>query len=468
MMRKLLTILVLFGALFVTVTPLEFAQAQSTCFSLDDCEEQIEPLQAELDELIATGGSTTRIIELQQEIASLDQQWEFFFDEDIAQAEENIAEGEQIQSQFAARDSIDSLLSEIALFESKIRTQINKNQVNTGEFSALKQEFLSATQRRQTADELYEQENFLTAKGVYEEVLGKYRVIFEKIPTPRRDILPLGNTNFDSAIRKNVILDATKDFEGAKELDKGSEDTILQRFFANEENGGGGILRIVNRVLGVIGILYIFIAGIVYTFNNGNEENIEKAKKQIIWVIVGLIVISAAEFVGFEIFNPAERDFLSDEIIKPLDTKVRQVIRYIEFFVGGFFLMNMALTGFYLVSSGATGGERLEKEKKFFQNFLLGAVFILLAEVIIRVIGDDSSSIEKITIVNTELGGIINFILTFLAGAAVLMLIMASLYYVVSFGNEEQANQAKRIITGSIIGLVVAFSSYVLAQFLII
>ena len=292
--------------------------------------------------------------------------------------------------------------------------------------------------------------------------------LFGGVVVAQRNVLPLGEKNFDTVIRNNVVLEAAGGFKDADLEKNGSESQVLQGFFSGKNIGGDlSLVQIVNRVLGALGIFYLIIVGIKYIFNNGDDDRMEKAKTEIIWVVVGLIVISVAEFVGFEIFNPAEKDILTDQIVEPLDNKIQQFIRYIEYMVGGLFLMNMILTGYYMLTS-AGGEERLEKEKTFIQNFLLGSAFILMAETVGRIYGEDGTNLEKIEIIATEIGGIVNFVLTFLAGASAFMLILASLYYVASFGDEEQAGRAKKTIMASVVSLVIAFSSYVIAQFLII
>ena len=101
-------------------------------------------------------------------------------------------------------------------------------------------------------------------------------------------------------------------------------------------------------------------------------------------------------------------------------------------------------------------------------NFVLGVLFILSAEIIIRIASNYDGVDTTLNIAIGEVGSIINLILTFLAGASGFMLVLASLYYVTNFGNEEQTGRAKKIIIGCISGLVIAFSSFVLSQFLII
>ncbi len=54
------------------------------------------------------------------------------------------------------------------------------------------------------------------------------------------------------------------------------------------------ILTVINFILGLVGILavlFLIIAGVMYITSLGNESRAEKAKKMILYVVAGLIVI---------------------------------------------------------------------------------------------------------------------------------------------------------------------------------
>ncbi len=60
------------------------------------------------------------------------------------------------------------------------------------------------------------------------------------------------------------------------------------------------IIKIILDFLAIIAVLFIVIAGIRLIVSQGEEEQKEKAKKTIIYVIVGLIVVILARMiVGF-------------------------------------------------------------------------------------------------------------------------------------------------------------------------
>lgn len=156
----------------------------------------------------------------------------------------------------------------------------------------------------------------------------------------------------------------------------------------------------------------------------------------------------------------------SDTVVDSLADKVDQIVDYVKIVITGVMLVYLGLSGYSLITSGDGGEEKLEDEKKFLKTFFLGAALILLAESITRVFSNrhPQDGIFKGT---NEILGLINYALTFLGGAAFVMLILASFYFVTSFGNEEQMGRAKKLIMGCVLGIVVAISSYVLVTVVI-
>ena len=76
-----------------------------------------------------------------------------------------------------------------------------------------------------------------------------------------------------------------------------------------------GILEFVLSFLALIAVIYIIIAGIRLIVSQGEEEQKEKAKKTILYVILGLIVILLARIiVGFFTSNPLE-EFVSAGLV---------------------------------------------------------------------------------------------------------------------------------------------------------
>ncbi len=265
--------------------------------------------------------------------------------------------------------------------------------------------------------------------------------------------LVLSDENYDSAFTKNIVM---RIGDG---LTKTTQDKLRSIFT-------GELLRTVNRILGALAILFIVILGLKYIMAMGDEEKITQYKQQLAWTVLGLTIISLAEFIGFELFNPSGNEVLSTSTQIKLSEKVSAIVRFFEYSAGAFFLVSALITGYKLVMNGE-GEESSTFIKTFFKSMIMGSIMILMSEIIIRIFSFQDSADKTTEMVVTEVAGLINFVLSLVAIAAMAMLVLSSLYFVISFGNEEQTTKAKGMIKTSILGIIIASASYVLVRFLI-
>ena len=63
------------------------------------------------------------------------------------------------------------------------------------------------------------------------------------------------------------------------------------------------------------------------------------------------------------------------------------------------------------------------------------------------------------------LTNIINFILEFAAGIAILMIIIGGIMYMVSGGNDDRVGKAKKLITNAVLGLIVIILAGIIVAF---
>lgn len=266
--------------------------------------------------------------------------------------------------------------------------------------------------------------------------------------------LKLSEENYDTALTENVIMRLGGNLQSSNE-------SRLKTIFRGE------LIRTINKVLGAIAIIFIVIIGIKYIMSMGNDEKLSSYKTQFAWLVLGLAIISLAEFVGFELLDPSGgNDILGGETQSKFHDKVLDVVRFFEYAAGAFMLINGVLAGYHLIMSGEKE-ETISQEKKFLQSLLLGSALILMAEIIVRILSFQDSPERTTEILVMEVAGIVNFTLSFVAILAMAMLVLSSLYFVISFGDEDQTTRAKRMIKTSIVGVIIASASYVLVRFLI-
>ncbi len=271
--------------------------------------------------------------------------------------------------------------------------------------------------------------------------------------------------------------------EKGDEDDEGRLDDILTDNIITKAGGGflystqetlhnvfsGTVIKQTNRVLGTLAVLYLFVLGAKFIMARGDTERLSQLKEQFAWIILGLAVISVAEFIGYEVFDPSGgNDILGKgESVKNFDDKVKSIVRYFEYAAGGLILVNALISGYSLIMDGEEE-DSISKEKQFIKSFLMGTAFILLAEVIVRVLTLKDGIEGSVKIAVGEIAGLVNFSLSFIGVIAVAMLVMAGLYYVISFGDEDQTGRAKKMILASVAGIVIAFSAYTIIRFLIV
>ncbi|MCF7831016.1 hypothetical protein K9M41_03435 [Candidatus Gracilibacteria bacterium] len=289
-------------------------------------------------------------------------------------------------------------------------------------------------------------------------------------PDMRRNTLPLYYDNFDPILKDNIIHDRIKDNDD-EVFEQGTEN-LLKKIFHRTGDENDLIVK-ANIVLGAIALVWLIVLGSKFIVARGDEEKLSKYKSEFGWIVLGLVLMSVAEFMAWQVMDPAQDNLLEGISAANFDHQVKLVIRFIEFLILGIALIKMMMAGYDLIT-GSEEEETISREKEFFRSFFFGAALILMAEVLISILspsivdsaGNTLTATQATTLGIREITGLINFVLSFIAVTAVIMLILSSLYYVVSFGSEDQMNRAKRIIIACIIGIMICISSYTLVTFM--
>lgn len=133
-----------------------------------------------------------------------------------------------------------------------------------------------------------------------------------------------------------------------------------------------GIVRLIQTVIGTVALLFLIMAGFRMVANAGNEEVIDKAKKQITYSVVGLLLVMVSESLVREIF------FVNDG--QGIDAQAaNRFILTLTNFISGFVafgaLLSLMYAGFrYIFTPGD------EENAGRIKNALVGAVVgIILA-----------------------------------------------------------------------------------------
>ncbi len=229
----------------------------------------------------------------------------------------------------------------------------------------------------------------------------------------------------------------------------------------------GDFIKLINYVIAAVAFIWLAVLGGKFVMSGGEEEKLSNYKKQFGWIILGLVTVSVAEYAGYKVFNPLTEGTL-DSDVENFSKITKQIVSFIQYIVGGVALIAGVRSGYALIVNG-DDNDTVEKEKEFVKIFLFALGLIIFAEAIATWVNLSSTSnaIDSEKIVK-EIAGLINFILMFVAAAALFSIVLASGYYVISMGNDDLTSRAKKMIINSIIALLIAFSSYSIVSFLII
>jgi hypothetical protein len=235
-----------------------------------------------------------------------------------------------------------------------------------------------------------------------------------------------------------------------------------------------GGLSYAKVIIGVIGILYITILGYQLIQAMGNEEDITKAKRGLIYTLIAFVLISMSEDIG-KIFDMEKSTLLQSpqEIIKRVHLFDRQIeifMTFVKYVIGAFAAIMMVQAGVKLITAGGDE-EQVTKHKKNVMYSAGGLIIIYVGDIFINKVfyKIDKTTYTGITGVHPainakegvdQLAGITNFIISFVGPIAILMLIAGAIMYATAGGEEETMNKAKKLIIATLVGIVIIYGAF--------
>lgn len=257
------------------------------------------------------------------------------------------------------------------------------------------------------------------------------------------------------------------------------------------DTGAQGVVNVVRnlfvavkKLLGPVLIFFVGGFGIQLIIARGNEETFSAAAKHFLYLLAGLAFVIFADFLSqtfslYQVSGGEAVTFISDngQIIattSKIGAQIDTVIRFLRYVLGG-------IAVFYVVKSGAAimfsaDEETVGKQRDAFLYGFVGFVLIIGSEALVRTIFDVqpvtgfSPTLGSVFVgsgINVTgglslLGNITNLFLAALSSLFLFSLVAGGVMYSLSAGNEERGQAASKIIIGSLMGLVIAFSSYTL------
>lgn len=274
------------------------------------------------------------------------------------------------------------------------------------------------------------------------------------------------------------------------ELVRKTDDAIIAQA---PDRGAAAIVEIITTVfyymkifLGIFAVIWIVYAGFYAVTTSGDgEKGLETSKKMITFMILGLSLMLLIEPFILDIVYGGGSGGLSYN-----DTSFNNLIqatKNLRIQVDGILLFLKTLLIFvamaYIIYGGtkmmfsAGESESVESAKGMFFPIIFGIFIILFNEILIDKVlydivfdgekvvfsPDSSNAIEFVR----QLVGILQYFLQFVALLLFIYFIYGGWLYISSLGDSSAGENAKKIFTNSMIGMLIIIFSYVLMWSLI-
>lgn len=213
-----------------------------------------------------------------------------------------------------------------------------------------------------------------------------------------------------------------------------------------------------------ISIIVVIIAAIRLVANSTDEEA-AKAKRALLFGVIGFLVIQSADPIVRNMFLGEEGDAFDQGLVEDSAANtvsyLRGVIGFVQLLLGAGAVMVIVMRGFtLLISSGEE--EKVTNAKKHVIYAIIGLAIVGLSEVVVMgvVFPEAGSTLPDTNLAKVLLAKITNYVASFVAILAFISLFYAGYKYVVSGGNEEVNEKVKKSVLGSVIALLLAAGAF--------
>lgn len=233
------------------------------------------------------------------------------------------------------------------------------------------------------------------------------------------------------------------------------------------------VVRNVKYLVGPVAIAFLMFTGFQMATARGNDDAYDGAKKSIVWIIVGLAVISGSEFIA-EFLDISSGGILKDKSIiitkaQVFDRTLQVVMTFIKYLLGSLAVAMIIFSGIRLITQGDSE-DTAAQEKKRLTAYVFAFIVIFISNTLINqvVFVVDKSRVPQggvkpvfnLTKGMEQIKGATNFILLFVAPITLLMLLVGSIMYITAGSNEDNQAKAKSIIRATAIAMVIIFAAY--------
>ncbi len=141
-----------------------------------------------------------------------------------------------------------------------------------------------------------------------------------------------------------------------------------------------GLVSFIKAVIGIFAIFFIVLSGIRTIVAQGEEEQITKQRKTLLWIGVGIIALAIDQIIieNFFILPVEQSDQISSTNVATIINTFSSVLKFFLGFVG-LIALGALIYGAGLMITNYGNDEMVEKSKKIIRNAIIGIIVIISA-----------------------------------------------------------------------------------------
>lgn len=245
-------------------------------------------------------------------------------------------------------------------------------------------------------------------------------------------------------------------------------------YYRGVSNIASAVLFITDLVkwgLGSIAVIFLIIAALkIILAGKDIEEAITKQKDTIQYASIGLLMIVLADvavrqvfFGEGEVFEYGKEGVV--EYAARGAAEIRGLYNFAEIFVAGIAILTIIFSGMQMIVMGSEE-ETLSTQTKKIIYACVGLIVVGISEFVVKDIvfpmeGKVPMDVEQAKLLIKNLT---NFVASFIGALSILGLIYGGYTYIVDLGKGESPEKAKKIIFGSLMGMLLAIMAYAIVS----
>jgi hypothetical protein len=234
------------------------------------------------------------------------------------------------------------------------------------------------------------------------------------------------------------------------------------------------LVSFLKKMMIPIAIILLVYGGVKLYLTHGDEEEYKQSINQIAGIGTGfLLMMVAVNLVDWVFFGKSGEIFRGE--IDPTDLakkgmmEIVGIFDYLTMFAVALAVAFIVWNAITLIIAGGEDESQISEMKKRIIYGIIGIIILVSAKPMISLIstGDGGLMIPSVSEGISFVAKWVNFILGLVGVFAVIAIIYAGIRLIMHFGDEEATTQAKNIIIGAIIGLIITFSAWTIVNYFI-